>query len=111
MQASYIENSKVEAMAKEGLGERCPWFAKEAVVKPRDSLVASPGYAFVSADYSQVTLMCSFFLSSVSSALFAMALESQVYTLCSICSTLGQSIDRHRSIDGSVLAACSTECI
>lgn len=56
MLANFFNDSKAEAMAKEGLGDRCPWFAKEAVLKPRDSLVASPGYAFVSADYSQVTI-------------------------------------------------------
>lgn len=56
VQANFFNDSKAEAMAKEGLGDRCPWFAKEAVLKPRDSLVASPGYAFVSADYSQVTI-------------------------------------------------------
>ena len=57
MQANFFNDSKAEAMAKEGLGDRCPWFAKEAVLKPRDSLVASPGYAFVSADYSQVMIV------------------------------------------------------
>lgn len=58
MQANFFSDPKAEAMAKEGLGDRCPWFAKEAVLKPRDSLVASPGYAFVSADYSQVIHCC-----------------------------------------------------
>lgn len=54
VQANFFSDSKAEAMVEGGLGTRCPWFAKEAVLKPRDGLVASPGYAFVSADYSQV---------------------------------------------------------
>lgn len=58
MQANFFSDFKAEAMAKEGLGDRCPWFATEALLKPRDSLVASPGYAFVSADYSQVIYCC-----------------------------------------------------
>ncbi|CAM9855817.1 unnamed protein product, partial [Ectocarpus sp. 13 AM-2016] len=34
------------------------------MIKPRDSLVASPGYAFVSADYSQVEMRLMAHLSS-----------------------------------------------
>ncbi|CAM9666820.1 unnamed protein product [Scytosiphon promiscuus] len=56
VQANFFSDSKAEAMVEEGLGARCPWFSKETALKPRDSLVASPGYAFVSADYSQVEM-------------------------------------------------------
>lgn len=54
VQANFFSDAKADAMKDGGLGARCPWFAKEAMIKPRDNLVASPGYAFVSADYSQV---------------------------------------------------------
>ncbi|CAM9444784.1 unnamed protein product [Ectocarpus fasciculatus] len=56
VQANFFSDAKAEAMKEAGLGARCPWFAKEAMIKPRDTLVASPGYAFVSADYSQVEM-------------------------------------------------------
>ncbi|CAM9101401.1 unnamed protein product [Discosporangium mesarthrocarpum] len=35
---------------------RNPWFGREVFLKPRDVLAAAPGFAFVSADYSQVEL-------------------------------------------------------
>ncbi|CAM9111170.1 unnamed protein product [Pylaiella littoralis] len=56
VQANFFSDSRAEAMVEGGLGTRCPWFAREAVLKPRDGLVASPGYTFVSADYSQMEM-------------------------------------------------------
>lgn len=52
--ASFLSSAKAASLASEEAGDRNPWFSKEALLKPRNAVVASPGYTFVSADYSQV---------------------------------------------------------
>lgn len=54
MQASFLSDAKAESLLGGIAGARRPWFGKEIILKPRDALVAVPGYTFVSADYSQV---------------------------------------------------------
>ena len=54
MRASFLSDAKAKFLLERGSGGRSPWFGKEAGLRPRDALVASPGYVFVSADYSQV---------------------------------------------------------
>lgn len=52
--ASFLSDAKVTSLVARDAGNRNPWFGKETLLKPRDTVVASPGYVFVSADYSQV---------------------------------------------------------
>ena len=57
MRASFLSDAKAKFLLERGSGGRSPWFGKEAVLRPRDALVASRGYVFVSADYSQVQFL------------------------------------------------------
>lgn len=60
MQASFIAHPGVTSLLGEDTGSQNPWFGKEAALKPRDAVVPSLGYTFVSADYSQVRYCCFF---------------------------------------------------
>lgn len=64
MRSSFLSDAKADSLVSGDAGTRNPWFGKEALLMPRDTVVASPGYAFVSADYSQV-LLCTVVLLSV----------------------------------------------
>lgn len=53
--ASFLADGKASCLTGTEAGDQNPWFSKEVLLKPRDAIVASPGFVFVSADYSQVT--------------------------------------------------------
>lgn len=80
IRASFLSDTKAESLLGGGSVARFPWFGKEAVLKPRDALISSPGYAFVSADYSQVTVSLGMWVPFFNEAL------SSLFLRC-VCST------------------------
>lgn len=54
MRASFLADNKALSLLGGDAGVGNPWFGKEALLKPREAVVASPGFTFISADYSQV---------------------------------------------------------
>lgn len=58
VQASFIAHPGATSLLGRDTGSQNPWFGREASLKPRDAVVPSLGYTFVSADYSQVRYCC-----------------------------------------------------